>query len=159
MVVIHFSWTTCQKTPLLWSLNGDGTVTVVPLKAFRQLVMPTIAGLMISQWTSLARPRSWMIPCFGITTLRTPFGTHWNTLACAPRTALYSTRRSSNSPWMKLTSQDSTSPQPAYAHLNVSWMPPSEQRFFKVFTPPTRVWQAWKPGPGTVSIGLASQQR
>ena len=77
MVIIHFCWTTCQKTPLLSSLNGDATVTIVPLKAFMQLVMPTIAGLMISQWTSLARPRSWMIPCFGITALRTPF---WHTL-------------------------------------------------------------------------------
>ena len=94
-------------------------------QGFMQLVMPTIAGLMTSQWTSLARPRLWMIPCFGITALRTPFGTHWNTLTCAPRKALYSTQRSSNSPWMKLTSQDSTSPQPAYAHLNVSWMPSS----------------------------------
>ena len=125
MVITHFLWTTSQKTPLLSLLNGDATVTVVPLKAFMQLVMPTIAGLMISQWTSLARPRSWMIPCFGITALRTPFGTHWNTLTCAPRTALCSTQRSSNSPWMKSTSQDSTSPQPAYAHLNVSWMPSS----------------------------------
>ena len=122
MVIIHFRWTACQKTPLLSSLNGDTTITVVPLKAYMQLVMLTIAGLMISQWTSLARPRWWMIPCFGITALRTPFGTHWNTLTCAPRTALYSTRRSSNSPWMNLTSQDSTSPKPAYAHLNVSWM-------------------------------------
>ena len=60
-----------------------------------------------------------------ITALRMPFGTHWNTLTCAPRTALCSTQRSSNSPWMKSTSQDSTSPQPAYAHLNVSWMPSS----------------------------------
>ena len=56
MVSIHFRWTTSQKMPILSLLNGDVTVTVVPLKAFMQLVMPTIPDLMISQWTSLARP-------------------------------------------------------------------------------------------------------